>query len=68
MTPGWNWQKIKQALSNTLKLTFCYFKIIHLLNPSYHPEIIEDIPKKQVGQFKSGYIINDNEDEAGNEK
>ena len=27
-------------LSNTLRLNFCYLKIIHILHPHYHPEII----------------------------
>ena len=37
---GWNWQKIKQMLSNTLRLNFCYLKIIHILHPRYHPKIM----------------------------
>ena len=41
--PGWNWQKIKQMLSNTLRLNFCYLK-----------KIIGDILKnKQVGKRTS---------------
>ena len=39
-TPGWNWQKIKQKLSNTLRLNFDYLKIIHILHPRYRPKII----------------------------
>ena len=27
---SWNWQKIKQKLSNTLRLNFCYLKIIRI--------------------------------------
>ena len=33
-------------LSNTLKLNFCYLKIIHL-HPGYHPKIRGDIPKNK---------------------
>ena len=38
---GWNWQKIKQMLTNTLGLNFCYLKIIRFL----HSNIIEYILK-----------------------
>ena len=38
-TLGWNWQKIKQILSNNPSLNFCYLKIIHILHPRYHPHI-----------------------------
>ena len=31
--------KIKQILSNTLRLNFCYLKIIHILHPRYHPKL-----------------------------
>ena len=34
-------------LSNTLKLNFCYLKIIHILHMRYHPEIIEYILKNK---------------------
>ena len=43
--PGWNWQKIKQKLSNTLTLSFGFLKIISFLHPSYHPKIVEDVLK-----------------------
>ena len=33
-------KKIKQKLSNTLRLNFCYLKIIRFLYPRYHPKII----------------------------
>ena len=36
-------QKIKQILSNTLRLNFCYLKIIHILHERYHPKIIRNI-------------------------
>ena len=36
-------KKIKQRLSNTLMLNFCYLKIIHILNPCYHPKLTWDI-------------------------
>ena len=44
--PGWNWQKkIKQMLSKTLRLNFCYLKIIHILRSSDHAKIIGLIQK-----------------------
>ena len=33
-------KKIKQMLSKTLRLNFCYLKIIHILRPSYHAKIM----------------------------
>ena len=38
-------KKIKQMLSNTLRLNFYYLKIIHILHPCYHPKIIGHILK-----------------------
>ena len=38
--PGRKWQKIKQMLSNTLRLNFDYLKINHILHPRYHPKVI----------------------------
>ena len=32
-------------LSNTLRLNCCYFKIIHILHPRFHPKIIGQILK-----------------------
>ena len=37
--PGLNWQKFKQMLSNTLRLNFCYLKIVHI-HPRYHLKTI----------------------------
>ena len=34
-------------LSNTLRLNFCYLKIIHILHPRYHPKIIGHILKNK---------------------
>ena len=34
-------------LSNTLRLNFYYFKIIHILHSSYHPKLIEHILKSK---------------------
>ena len=68
--PGWNWQKIKQKLSNTPRLNFCYLKIICFLHPGNHPKIIDvlkNVKKKQVCLFSWSYMINDNENEAENE-
>ena len=39
-------KKIKQKLSNTLRLNLSYLKIIRFLYPLYHPKIIGDIQKK----------------------
>ena len=39
----WNWQKINQMLSNTLRLNFCYLKIIYTIHPYCHPKIIVHI-------------------------
>ena len=33
-------------LGDTLRLNFCYLKIIHFLHPRYHSKIIGDILKK----------------------
>ena len=40
-----NWQKIKQTLSDTLRLNFCYMKIFHILHLRYHPKIVGHILK-----------------------
>ena len=45
--PGGNWQKLKQMLSNTPRLNFCYFKIIHIFRQQYDPKIIEHIIKNK---------------------
>ena len=45
------WAKIKQKLSNTLRLNFCGLKIVNFLHPRYHTKIAEDLQKmchKQV--------------------
>ena len=36
-----NLAKKKLKLSNTLRLNFCYLKIIHFRHPCYHPKIID---------------------------
>ena len=36
-----------KMLSNTVKLDFWYLKIIHILDPPYHPKIIGDILKNK---------------------
>ena len=46
-TPGWYWQKIKQMLSNTLRLNFCYLKITPILHQHHHPKIIGRILKNK---------------------
>ena len=35
-------------LSDTLRLNFCYLKVIHILYTRYHPKIIGHILKKQA--------------------
>ena len=42
---GRNLEKIKQKLSNSIRLNFLYLKIIRFLHPRYLPKIIEDILK-----------------------
>ena len=44
---NWNWLKIKQKLSNTLRLNFCYLKIKLFVHPPEDPKIIGHILKKQ---------------------
>ena len=68
--PGWNWQKIKQKLSNTLRLNFWFLKIIRFLHPSYHPKIVQDILKntKKNKCVSFNEVINDNGNEDQNEK
>ena len=36
-------------LSNTLRLNFCYFKIIQILHPRYHPKVT---PVKELSLLK----------------
>ena len=42
-----NWQKIKQMLSYTLRLNFCYLKIIHIPHTSHNPKTIRHILKNK---------------------
>ena len=46
-TPGWNWLKIKQMLSNTLRLNFCYLKIIYILHPKITVHILKNKQKSK---------------------
>ena len=39
-------KKVKQILSNTLRLNFWYLKIIGILHPRYNPKIIGHVLKK----------------------
>ena len=60
-TRGWNWQKIKEMLSNTLRLNFCYLKTIHILHPHFHSKTIGHVLKnKQKNKcvFIQDYTIN----------
>ena len=47
VTPDWNWQKVKQLLSNNPTLKFCYLKIVHILHQCYHPKVIGHILKNK---------------------
>ena len=60
---NWDRRKIKQMLSNTLRLHFCYFKIIHILHASHHPKIIEHILKNKQ-KNRDAIKHNENEDES----
>ena len=54
-------------LSNTVRLNYCYLKIIHILHPRYHPKIIGHILKnEQKNKCACFHEINENGDE--NEK
>ena len=59
-------------LSSTLRLKFCYLKIIHIVHTSYHLKIIRHIPKnlakEQVCLYSWDYAINHNENEGIKEK
>ena len=56
--------KKMQILSNTLRLNFCYLKIIHTLHPCYHPKIIVHILKNK--QKKKYFRKNEDENEKQN--
>ena len=49
-------KKIKQNLSNTPRLNFCYLKVIHILHPRYRPELIGHILKNNIHEI-IGLII-----------
>ena len=54
-------------LNKTLRLNFCYLKIIHILHPGYHPKIIGHIPEnKQENKYVFIHTINHNENEDEN--
>ena len=56
-------------LSNTLRLNFCYLKIIHILLSRYHPKILGHILKsKQKNKCVCIHAINHKENEDQNEK
>ena len=60
---------MKQMLNNTLRLNWCYLKIIHILHPRHHPKIIWHILKnKQASLYSWDYAISHNENEDENEK
>ena len=59
--PGRNLQKIKQKISNTMRLNFCYMEVMGFLHPHYHPKIIEAILKnvqKHVRLVYWDFMIN----------
>ena len=45
--------KNQANIRNTLRLNFCYLKIIHILHPRYHPKIIGHILKNKL---KNNYV------------
>ena len=57
--PGWNWQKFKQMLSNTLGKNFGYLKIIHILHPRCQPKLVVHILKNKQ---KKKYVCNNEEE------
>ena len=65
-------KNIKQMLSNTLKLNFCYLKIIHILHPLYYPKIVGHIlnntQKNMSVCMHKILMINHNENKDENEK
>ena len=64
-------KKVKKMLSNTMRLNFCYLKIIHILHLPYHRKIIGHIKNKQKNKFLCIHEIirfNHNENEDENEK
>ena len=40
-------KKIKQLLKQHPEMNFCYLRIIHILHPRYHPNIIGHILKNK---------------------
>ena len=71
--PGWNWQKIKQMLSNTLRLNFRYLKIIRFLHLCYHLKkktghILRNEQKNKYACIHEIIKINHNENEDESEK
>ena len=60
-----NWQKIKQMLSNTLRLKYCYLKIIHILHSHYHPKILGHALKNKQKNMYYTSNHDGNKDENG---
>ena len=61
-------KKIKQTLRNTLRADLLLFKNYFLSSFMLSFNVIGDILRKEVPLFKWGYMINDNENKAENEK
>ena len=55
-------------LSNTLRLSFYYLKIINIFHPSYHTRIMGQILKKANNKCVCVHEIIHNENEDENEK
>ena len=52
-----------------MRMNFCYLKIIHFVNPRYHPKIIGSSKIYTKNKYVClGYMIKDNENEAEKEK
>ena len=60
--------KIKQMLSNTLWLNFCYLKIIHILYPRYHPKVMDIFYKIIKRTSICVHTVYHNENQGENEK
>ena len=62
-------QKIEQMLSKTLRLNFCYFRIIHIFHSLYRSKVIRHtLIKKQKNMYSWYYASNYDENEDENEK
>ena len=63
-------REFKQKLINTLRMNYCHLKITRFLHPHYHPnrKYYKKYIHKTSTPGESAYMINDNENEAEDEK